>query len=391
MDADLISKLRDQTPGCKNLIHFNNAGSALVPEAVLDSLHDYLDLEQQLGGYEAAEKQAVPIANFYRSLARLFNCQTEEIAWVENSTRAWNILFQSIGFQPGDRVVTGQTEYASNYLAMLHMRKRLGIEINVIPNDESGVIDLDRLERGIDARTRLIALTHVPSQQGVVQPAAAVGEIARRHGLLYLLDVSQSAGQIPVDVQALGCHMLTGSGRKYLRGPRGTGFLYVNRETIAGLDPPFVDLQAAQWVTPDDFRLRDDARRFENWECYVAGKIALGVAVDYAVSLGMEAIQRRIGALSRTLHSCLESVPGVMLHDPPSHNIGIVTFSKQDVVAADLQARLRAAGINSGLAKRANALLDFSRRGLEDINRLSLHYYNTEEEIERLVKVLTRA
>jgi selenocysteine lyase/cysteine desulfurase len=271
------------------------------------------------------------------------------------------------------------------------MQQRNQIEIVVIPNDASGCIALDSLEAAIDKNTRLIAITHVPSQQGVVQPAAAVGAIARRHGLLFLLDASQSVGQLPVDVQVIGCHLLTASGRKFLRGPRGTGFLYVNRDVVAKLEPAFVDLHAAQWTSADSYALHPDARRFENFECYVAGKIALGVAVEYALDLGLEQIQQRIAGLSRYLRGSLESLPGITVHDPSGHDSGILTFSSATEEAQALHNRLRQAGINSGLAKRANALLDFSRRGLGNINRLSVHYYNTTEEIDQLIKVVNNS
>ena len=388
MDDRLIEELRSATPGCRNVIHFNNAGCSMAPQPVLDALTQYLTLEQAIGGYEAAAQQAAALGNYYTAAARLLNCDAEEIAWAESSTRAWQLLFQSLELQAGDKIVTGQSEYASNFLAMLFAQQQRGITIEVVANEPDGRISLSGLRAAVDSRTRLIALTHVPSQQGVEQPVVEVGNIARQHGLLYLLDASQSLGQMPVDVQAIGCHMLTGSGRKFLRGPRGTGLLYVSNRIVESLNPASVDLHAAEWVAADHYRLHANARRLENFEHFLAGKIALGVAMDYATALGIEAIQKRIALLMAYLRDQLATVPGISLHDPEGQNTAILTFSLAAEDPQLLQARLQRAGINSGLSKRANALVDFSRRGLGNVNRLSLHYYNTREEIDRLVALL---
>ncbi|MFM1895231.1 MAG: hypothetical protein RLZZ385_305 [Pseudomonadota bacterium] len=385
MDSMLIKQLRLDTPGCQGLIHFNNAGCALSPNPVLDAVIRHLSLEQQLGGYEAAEQAADTIERFYPALADLLHCQPDEIAWVENSTRAWDLALHSLPWQAGDRIIAGQTEYASNLLALLQLQDRRKVEITVIDNDPQGRIDLDQLRLAIDGRVRLICLTHVASQHGVVQPAAVVGEIAAEHGILFLLDACQSAGQIPIDVRTLGCHMLTGSGRKFLRGPRGTGFLFVRRDVLAHLEPPFIDLQAASWVSPTQYRLREDARRFENWESFVAGRIGLAVAVDYAVALGLESIQQRIAALAGSLRQQLAGREGVTVFEPLHEPTGIVTFARSGVPAEQMQSALRQQGINVGVSRRATAQLDFTRRGLHSINRASLHYYNDEQEIDRLL------
>ncbi|MBL4821773.1 MAG: aminotransferase class V-fold PLP-dependent enzyme [Gammaproteobacteria bacterium] len=384
-----IHRMRSETPACKNLIHFNNAGCSLTPKPVLDSVISHLCLEQEIGGYEAAAQADSQIERFYSALAGLLNCAAGEIAFIENATRAWDMAFYSIPFQKGDRILTGQAEYASNYLAMLQVQKLTGIEITVIPSDEKGILCLDRLQQEITDRVKLIALTHIPSQSGIVQPAQAVGEIANKHNIIYLLDVCQSAGQMTLDVNKIGCDILTGTGRKYLRGPRGTGYLYIKNELLDKLEPPFIDLHSASWKSEQEFEWQKNARRFENWECFVAGKIGLARAVEYAMELGLENIENRIQQLARLLISALQAQKNITVFESGDCLSGIITFIKNDEKPLVLQQRLQPENINIGVSKRSSAMLDFSKRGLETINRASLHYYNTEGEINKFIEVLS--
>ena len=385
MNTDL---LRAQTPACQDLIHFNNAGAALSPQPVNDALFQHLLLEQRIGGYEAADATQAAQDNFYHAFGRLLGCNPREIAYMENATRAWTLLLQAMPLTQGDRILTGQSEYASNYLTLLHLAKTRHIRIDVVPNDSNGQICLQTLREKVDEDVRLIALTHIPSQSGVIHPAAEVGKIARKHRIFYLLDACQSAGQINLNVDEIGCDMLTGSGRKYLRGPRGTGFMYVRQSMQDYLEPPSVDLHSASWTRKDSYTLRDDARRFENWEHYVAGKIALGVAADYACDLGLDAIETRVCALAARLRARLAELPGITVHEQGENLSGIVTFSDSSQDAASLQKRLRHHNINTSVARLQTNLLDFSKRKLPDINRASLHYYNTEAEIDTFCQVL---
>lgn len=351
----------------------------------------HLRLEQEIGPYEAAAAASALTRNFYTSLARLLHCRSEEIAFVENATRAWDLAIHAVDWRPGDEIITVESEYASNYLGLLHLVKRLDLKLITIARDDRGLIDLEALRRSLGPRSRMIALNHVASQRGDIQPAAAVGSIAREHGLWYLLDVCQAVGQLDLDVEALGCDFLCGSGRKYLRGPRGTGFLYVRGSRLEELEPVFIDLVSARWQSPDEFVWQEGALRFENFERFVAGQIGLGVAVDYALDLGMTAIEARVRLLGERLREALAEIDGVSVLEQAPERAGIVTFRKFDEEATDLHARLLRAGCNSSVASAESDRLDAARRELGDINRASPHYYNTEEEIERFAAVVARA
>ena len=383
-----IEKVRADTPACEQLIHFNNAGASLMPRPVYEAVTGHLQLEQRIGGYEAAAEASESIESFYSALADLLNVHPQEMAYIENATRAWDMAMYGISFEPGDRVLTHASEYASNYLALLQLARHKQIEIDLVPSDATGQIDTEALIAMIGPRTRAIAITHVPSQGGLVNPVAEVGRIARRHNLIYALDACQSCGQLPVDATAIGCDILTGTGRKFLRGPRGSGFLYVSHRILNDLEPPFIDLQAASWVASDQYELRADARRFENWERHVAGQIGLAAAARYASGIGLETIGQRITALADSLRRQLGDIPGVEVRDLGATQCGIVTFTKAGRDAQAMVAQLRERNINTSATLLANARLDLEARGIPAMVRASLHYFNTEQEIARFCETV---
>ncbi|MGY4801546.1 aminotransferase class V-fold PLP-dependent enzyme [Teichococcus aerofrigidensis] len=382
IDLDLI---RAETPAAARRAYLHNAGAALMPAPVLAAQVRHLELEAELGGYAAAAAEAGRLEGVYDSVARLLNAGREEIALVENATVAWQMAFYSLRFAPGDRILTAEAEYAANYVAFLQVARRTGAEIAVVPSDATGELDTAALEAMIDARVKLIAITWVPTNGGLTNPAAAIGRIARRHGIPYLLDACQAVGQMPVDVEAIGCDMLSATGRKFLRGPRGTGFLYVRRGLLQRLEPPMIDHFAAPWVAREEYRLRDDARRFETWENNYAARAGLGVAVDYALGLGLEAIQARCQALSARLREGLARIPGAVVRDLGRSPSAIVSFTLAGRAARDMVAQAARAGIVIGASEPASTRIDAERRGLGSVLRASPHYYNTEDEIDRLL------
>lgn len=383
-----VGRLRADTPGAGRVLHFNNAGAALPPRSVLTACTDHMRREAEIGGYEAAAEAHAELEATYDTLARLLGCRPGEVALTSSATRAWDMAFYSLTLSEGDRVLTSRASYVSNHLAFLQVARRTGCQVAVVESDGSGQIDLGDLRRKLDDRTALVALTHVPTNGGLVNPAGAVGEIAREADVPYLLDACQSVGQMPVDVESLGCDMLSATSRKYLRGPRGMGFLYVREGLLERLHPPFVDLRAATWTGPDAYELRDDARRFEEWERSCAAQLGLQAAASYALDVGIEGAWRRIRRLAGRLRDRLADLGAVEVRDVGRVRCGIVGFTVGDADPASVRDDLRARGVNVSVSPRTSTLLDAQARELPDLVRASVHYYNTDDEVDRFVREL---
>ena len=384
-----IERLRSETPGCANVVHFNHAGASLMPSVVLDATIGHLQREAEIGGYEAADEAEVRLEGAYSSIARLINAKADGIAIVENATRAWDMAFYAIPLSSGDRILTSRAEYASNVISFLQVAER-GVTIEVVPNDEHGQLSVSALENMLDGRVKVVAVSHMPTNGGLLQPAAEIGRVLRGSNAIYILDACQTVGQMPIDVAAIGCDVLSATSRKYLRGPRGVGFLYVREGLIEQLTPPFLDLHAAQWTATDEFEIRPDARRFENWESFVAGRLGMGAAADLALEIGMEDIWDTVHARANELRNRLCAIPGITVHDLGAVRGGIVTFSCTTVVADDIVSALLTERINTVSSSVSSTRYDMEARGLTKIVRASVHYLTTASEIDKLVAAVER-
>jgi cysteine desulfurase / selenocysteine lyase len=383
-----IKAFRAETTGTADRIHLNNAGASLPPDIVVNTMVDFLREEAFYGGYETEAKYRAQLDHTNVLIAQLIHAHPDEIALVENASAAWDIAFNGLHFERGDEVIISEMEYISNVLGVLNAQKLYGIVIKMIPNDAEGNFPISALEAAITARTKLIAVTHVPATAGNVLPAAAIGEVARKHHIVYLLDTCQSAGQMPIDVQAIGCDMLAVTGRKYLRGPRGAGFLYVRRQMLDKLKLLFFDGRTVGSVDQQGFVVREDARRFEWFEKNPAVTLGLHKAVEYALNVGVDRIWQRVQHLAFLFRKRLGELDHIIVHDQGDELCGIVTFSVTGVPAATVKTTLATKNINVNIGFAKSTLYYMNRKGLDGIVRASVHYYNTEEEIELVCREL---
>jgi selenocysteine lyase/cysteine desulfurase len=385
---DELEAIRAETPGCEGRIHFNNAGAGLMPSSVLEETVGHLRLEAEIGGYEASAAREDAIADFYRLTATLLNCKPENVAHTANATDAYSRALSAIPFAPGDLIVTTRNDYISNQIAFLSMQHRLGVEVVHAPDASEGGVDLLEFESIVKTRRpRLVAVTHIPTSSGLVQPVEAIGSVCRDYETLYLVDACQSVGQRVVDVDQIGCDFLSATHRKFLRGARGSGFLFVSDAALrAGLEPLFVDMHGARWTAEQAYEPAPTARRFEDWEFAYALLLGSAEATRYALEVGVERAQARATRLAGRLRAGLDGLGLRVLERGPELG-AIVTVEIPGWQSDSFKAALDAASVNSALSYREFAQYDFGDKRVDWCIRLSPHYYNTDEEVDRVVEI----
>ncbi len=390
MALDLTQLQRD-TPTCANQNFLDNAGSALSPTIVNDTLSRHLELEQQVGGYVAAEHALPAITEATVALANLVGAAPHQIAWQPSATAAWNRAVSSVPLQRGDRILTTSAEYASNVIPFLQARKRLGVDVEVIPNGPDGSADPAALAHMLDGRVKVVAITHAPSQNGLLVDVQAIAEVLRasKSPAWFFLDACQSVGQLPIDMTELRADFVTATGRKWLRGPRGTGFLAVSDRALAELEPNPMDMCGAMWLGDNDYERFENATRFQSFEMSIAGVLALGAAAQYALDLGLAEIRLRIDSLAGELRSQLDEIPGVRVVDRGTAQSGIVAFAIPGDNAFTAASRLRERGITLTPVTALTNPSDYASTDATCILRASPHIYNDKDDLNSLVAALT--
>lgn len=383
MDLD---RIRRETPGISSRLHLDNCGASLMPQPVIDAVKAHLDLESQVGGYVAQERVSDRVEAFYSRAAALFGGEATDYAFAPSAVDAWVRAFYSVPMAEGDIVVTAFNEYCSNFIAYLQQAERRGLQIKVIGTDRSGALDLGDLASSLeDDRVKLVSLSQVPSSSGQVNDVAAVGRLTRAAGVPFLLDACQSIGQMPVNVADIGCDMMSGTGRKFLRGPRGTGFLYVAPSMREKLDPVFLTNASASWTRTDGYDLRGDARLFEGWEKSIASLLGLSEAMSYYKALGVDACGTRTQQQGALLRSGLAAMDHVDMTCPPGSDAAIITFRLGTIEPDKLKAELESDGIAIQVARDIHTRLDLEARGYQSLVRVSPHYFTSDQEIDRFL------
>ncbi|OZE87908.1 aminotransferase [Rhodococcus sp. 15-649-2-2] len=381
-------RIRRDTPGASGRVFLDSAGSSLPPTVVVDTAVAHLRREAEIGGYRAANERANDLAAVKTSIGTLIGASASSIALSDSATRAWTDFFYSVPLSPGDRILLCEAEYASNAISALHRAEVTGAIVDVIPSDESGRIDVDALGTMLDDRVKLVSVVHAPTNGGLINPARAVADLAHRHGALVLLDACQSMGQMRVDVAELDVDALSATGRKWLRGPRGTGFLYLRPGLASTLHPPALDLHSAQWEDTSTYRMADDATRFEFWECDVAARLALGAAVDYLLELGIDHVEEAVAERAEYLRAGLRKIPGATVQDLGDRRSGIVSFTVDGEDPVTVRDRLAAEEVTVTVSHRSSTRLDMTGRGLDAVVRASPHYFVTFAELDTMLAAL---
>ncbi|MGX4711805.1 aminotransferase class V-fold PLP-dependent enzyme [Rhodococcus sp. DMF-1] len=380
-----LQRARRDTPGCFDRVFLDSAGSSLPPTPVLETTVAHLRREAEVGGYVAAAERADDLAAVKTSIARLIGAEAPSIALVESATRAWASFFYPVPLRAGDRILLTRSEYASNAVSALQRARATGATVETMPTDALGRIDVDALTRTLDERVKLVSVVHAPTNGGLVNPVREVADAAHAVGALVLLDACQSVGQLPVSVPEFDVDALSATGRKWLRGPRGTGFLYVRPRLVTELEPAVLDLHSAQWTAPGEYRLADDATRFELWETNVAARLGLGAAVDYLLDLGVDAVTEAVAYRAEHLREGLGRIPGVAVRDLGKEHSGIVSFTVDGWEPPRLREALAAEAITVTVSGRGSTLLEMSARRLESVVRASPHYFVSPADVDRFL------
>lgn len=388
--AQEINKLRKETPGIVKVNHMNNAGAGLMPQPVIDAIIGHIELEAEIGGYEAADFRKNEIREFYTAASKLLNCKPENIAFTANATDAFTRAFSSIPFEKGDIILTTNDDYISNQLHFLSFAKRFGIIIKHVKSAAGGGVDLNDLDRQLKLwKPKLLSVTHVPTNSGLVQPVEEIAEIVSKYDTLYLLDACQSVGQIPLDVKKIKCDFLSATSRKFLRGPRGAGFLYVSDRVLdMGLEPLFIDMRGADWIAKDKYIQRPGAIRFEDWEFAYALLLGTKAAISYYLDNQPEQIWERIKLLSSYIRKQLADIPEIRLLDKGPELCSLITFTLPGMNPEQLKKELAEKDINVVTSYRNFAVIDFDEKEVEWAIRISPHYYNLESEADELIHAL---
>ncbi len=386
-----ISAIRDEIMACHDKIFLNSAGSSLPPMVVNETIYAYLQGEEILGGYAYEATQQPLIQNFYHQAAVLLNTTVHNIAFQTSATDAYAKAFSSIPFEPNDYVLTTNDDYISNQIAMLALVKRQNVRILRANNLENGDLDLVDFEAKIQKYApKLVSVSHIPTNSGKIQAVEAVGELCSKYDIWYLLDACQSVGQLEVDVQAIGCDFLTATGRKFVRGPRGTGFLYVSDKALAaGLEPVGIDMKGAEWTTIDTYKIKATAARFEFWEANYALVAGLGAALQYINQHGIKNIEARNRFLQHYLRNKLRSIANLRLLDEGSNLCNIITFRIEGKTLPEMEQILREGKVFHSVTTISNALIDFTKKKVDWAIRFSPHYFNTTEELDEVCVLLS--
>ncbi|MDH5365350.1 MAG: aminotransferase class V-fold PLP-dependent enzyme [Cyclobacteriaceae bacterium] len=385
-----ITQIRKDIPHYGNKVFLNSAGSSMMPSSVVQKINYYLHEEEKFGGYKVADVNANELDDFYKQAAKLINCSPRNIAFTNSATDAYIKALSSIHFKKNDVIITTDDDYSSNHIQFISLRKRFDIKIIRIKNLENGDLDIEDFQKLVEKHTpKLVAVTHIPTNSGLIQNIEAIGEICHQKQIIFLLDACQSVGQLNININKIKCDFLTTTGRKFLRGPRGTGFLFVSDRLLEeDFSPLMIDGGGAVWKGVDHFEMLKTAKRFETWETPFALVMGLKEAINYANLVGLEHIQDYNKKLMMHLRKNLSEISGVNLYDKGSTTGSILTFRKEGKSLEKITKNLEENNVYFSISQTEWGLIDFNKKGIDWVVRLSPHYFNTKEEMDKVSEII---
>lgn len=380
--------------GEKAPIYFDNACMSLKPNTVLEAMSDYYNNFPACAGRSAHKlsiKVTKKVAETRSQIAKFINAKKDtEIIFTRNTTEGINLLANSFSFEKGDVVLISDKEHNSNLIPWLKLKKEKGIEVKIIPSKEDNTFDLEKFKELIPG-VRLLSIVHTSNLDGVTNPVKEIIEIAHAHNALVFLDVAQSIAHQKIDVQKLGVDFLAFSGHKVL-GPTGTGIFYSKQELLEKLNPFIVGGDTVEFSTYEDYKMLPAPQKFEAGLQDYAGIIGLGKAIEYLNNLSYQEIAEQELKLNSYITEELSKFPKIKIIGPkdPAQRAGIISFYVEDFDVHQLAVMLDDIGNICVRSGRHCVHSYFESRNIKNSLRVSLYFYNTQEEAEKFISSLTK-
>ncbi|WP_129358317.1 MULTISPECIES: aminotransferase class V-fold PLP-dependent enzyme [Micrococcaceae] len=384
-------RVRDETPVTHRYAYFDTAAAAPPVRSAVQAMTDYLAKTVDSGPYLPSLRAEIyrKIEDIRGKTARFIGAEPEEIAFTRNGTESISLIGRGIVWRAGDELILPDTEMLSNVAIWRQLESEIGIRIVTVRADEHGLIDPTSVANAISERTRLISFVSLSNVTGAVQPVAQICQVARKAGVLTHVDAAQSLGMIPTDINQIGCDFLSACTRKGLRSVEGSGILYVRQEHISNLSPVLAGWWNASIGEDGGIGFPDTARRFEAGSPNVPVILALEKAIDYAENIGVADIEAHVRELTEYAVTKIRSIDGASVYGPPdsTHRLGIIPFNVAGIDPAELVAALAEQGIiiESGHFMATPILKAY---GIETMARASLHYFNSQTEIDRMTSII---
>jgi cysteine desulfurase / selenocysteine lyase len=375
--------------------YLNNAGAGIMSTKTYEVIINYLKLEREIGAYHAAAKSKTLSDNFYINAAKLINANSpSEIAYMDSASRGWNMIVYGTPLKKGDTILTLSSEFGTNLITLFNYAKLNDFKVCVIKCDINGSFLIEEIENKLKEGAKLIAISHAVAHGSIINPVEEIGKLAKKYGAYYIVDGCQTVGQIKVDVQSIQCDAYMTTGRKWLCGPRGTGFLYV--KSSSQMRTTQLDLASADLIFDDNLNLirievRNDAKQFELWEKSFANLLGLSSAIEECLESKIEVISVKIQELSNKLRFAASSNENIKLIGKTISLSGILGFYLDDYSKESyVQNEFDKFDLRISTMSDWDCPMHFPKNGANKIFRLSPHFYTDNDTIEKACEIISK-